>query len=142
MVSSFQYEPFAERGVTGRRPDLPSKDKARTAFIHTPSGRHFSYVLRGVVCLQTFSCRSYAISRQQNGFIVKFVNKTLQYCPDVEDKAGMMAEPQRFGGFNELNVEDMIVVTKCTLETGQQGHTHANRRTWRAPPANKKTACA
>ncbi|MGK9736109.1 hypothetical protein O6234_03420, partial [Salmonella enterica subsp. enterica] len=63
-----------------------SKDKARTVFfIHTPQVASFSYVLRGVVCLQTFSCRSYAIFTSAKRFDVKFVNKTLQYCPDVED---------------------------------------------------------
>ncbi|ESA83109.1 hypothetical protein HMPREF1612_02627 [Escherichia coli 908585] len=38
-----------------------------------------------VVCLQALSCRSYAIFTTTVTFNVKYVNKTLHYCPKVED---------------------------------------------------------
>ncbi|EFU57420.1 hypothetical protein HMPREF9545_02816 [Escherichia coli MS 16-3] len=38
-----------------------------------------------VVCLQALSCRSYAILTTAVTFNVKYVNKTLHYCPEVED---------------------------------------------------------
>ncbi|ESA70211.1 hypothetical protein HMPREF1588_03675 [Escherichia coli 110957] len=43
-----------------------------------------------VVCLQALSCRSYAIFTTAVTFNVKHVNKTLHYCPEVEDS--------RYGG--------------------------------------------
>ncbi|EGO8884853.1 hypothetical protein DSH45_13070 [Escherichia coli] len=44
-----------------------------------------------VVCLQACSCRSYAILPTAATFNVKYVNKTLHYCPEVEDS--------RYGGW-------------------------------------------
>ncbi|PFF97373.1 hypothetical protein CRH02_00595 [Escherichia albertii] len=38
-----------------------------------------------VVCLQARSCRSYAILPTVKTFDVKYVNKTLHYCPEIED---------------------------------------------------------
>ncbi|EFO1352321.1 hypothetical protein CCZ15_11290 [Escherichia coli] len=36
-----------------------------------------------VVCLQALSCRSYAILTTTVTFNVKYVNKTLHYCPET-----------------------------------------------------------